>query len=935
MPAIFSMALGNRFINDLNTDHKNKTIQTLDEKSDLLIGSFDYGAFFLCLFQETAAEIQALDKIVINEVDQIFARKMGRFTQITELYVIDPDFTQSISKYSQESRQDLFTFLWRYSLGIENEQEYAKFRTLLSQWYGRSFHPRILKAHNNMSHPVTFMGKPGTIFYSNDPESRRGVFILMEQYPELAEFADAIFNKHSDGHFNYVITNEESEKLVAHNFDGNRSALVSSGSSAADKYFYSGGSLWKQTKIGANTLYIGCGFAPDSYNRFKLPGIVLLLFVMFYGLYILASGTFSSTPYRLSIRLKLVAVFIFAVYLPVTGLLFLSYSGLADRKLVLENDAWKGMQDILFQIDSDFSIKEDEILATFENFYNNQQWISKLTDDRHANDRVVREAVGIGLTGPNFFNWLEVRDINLNQIYTSNFGERNVRIRDMGRAMAQICLEKFMPQEIHKAGIRNSPSDLILKNLMENPVIGFTYVFEVPGKLVPMDFEGNNTYWYWNYYKDHNGGIAYLAANTRAQYNSAEYLSDRLTKRVTLGNTQLTMIALYPQEHLWFPDAQPPQENIKNLFRIARLEEKLVKTKISHNGERFLALCFPGINIKDSFLACLYPERTINDQITDLRHKIMIGVFLILLIAIFTGLLLSRTFLKPVAELDRGMQALQNRNTDFRVDIRSSDEFGDLGKTFNQMMEEVKEMLLAAAVQQCLIPAAPPEIPGFELSLYNRMATDVGGDYADVLKLPDDRFLIVLGDVTGHGISSSLLTAMVKALVFRFSHKPSDVGELLKNLSHMVLDLLKRRKLMTFCAIILEQATGKYLLANAGHPYPIVCPAEGKPHFIEHSSLPLGVSKKRSVYPVIEGKFNQGDVVMIYTDGIAEAENPEGIAFGFDRIESLIGHNRHKSAKEIEQEVLKAFSSHYQQENLDDDLTFIVFKRLIADDSNA
>jgi serine phosphatase RsbU (regulator of sigma subunit) len=243
------------------------------------------------------------------------------------------------------------------------------------------------------------------------------------------------------------------------------------------------------------------------------------------------------------------------------------------------------------------------------------------------------------------------------------------------------------------------------------------------------------------------------------------------------------------------------------------------------------------------------------------------------------------------------------------------------------MMLEVKEMLLAKAVQQCLIPTDPPLIEGYDLIIYNQMATDVGGDYADAFILPENRFLTVLGDVTGHGISSSILTAMVKALIFRFSKNPTDLAKILKQLSEMVFDLLKRRKLMTFCAVIMEKDTGKFILANAGHPYPIICRRNGKTEKIEHGSLPLGVSKKRSNYKTIEGVLNPGESLFIYTDGIAEATNSKNMMFGFDRLETIISQNHDRTAESIKNSLLEAFWNHYGDNALDDDLTFVIVKR--------
>jgi serine phosphatase RsbU (regulator of sigma subunit) len=207
------------------------------------------------------------------------------------------------------------------------------------------------------------------------------------------------------------------------------------------------------------------------------------------------------------------------------------------------------------------------------------------------------------------------------------------------------------------------------------------------------------------------------------------------------------------------------------------------------------------------------------------------------------------------------------------------------------------------------------------------MATDVGGDYADVFTLGNERYLVVLGDVTGHGVSSSILTAMVKALIFRFVKKERSLDEILRNLSEMIFELMRYRKLMTFCALIFDAREHTCQFANAGHPFPVWCDREGHSKPLDQEALPLGVSPKRSHYQVVEGQFDEGDLMLLYTDGIAEGTSPAGCAFGFDHLRELIIENRSLSSEQIKDLLLEQFWQHYQREELDDDLTFVIIRR--------
>ena len=302
-----------------------------------------------------------------------------------------------------------------------------------------------------------------------------------------------------------------------------------------------------------------------------------------------------------------------------------------------------------------------------------------------------------------------------------------------------------------------------------------------------MDFEGSRLYWYWNYYDAPESPVAYIGGNTTAQSNIVRYLHEILKKRYSLGHTALKLAAFMPAENLWFGIDPTHEGKLQNLFRVSMRSARVEEAAIDFQGSEYLATCLPGVKLYRFYLACLFPLAEIDASIENLRSQIYLGVAFILIIAVLTGLLLSKTFLQPIAEIDQGLQALRRRDTNFRLMIENQDELGELGQTFNQMMVEIKEMLLAGAVQQCLISTACPAIKGFESLIYNRMAADVGGDYADMFELPEQRYLIVLGDVTGHGVSSSILTAMVKAAVFRFATHDADLKTILQSLSSMIL----------------------------------------------------------------------------------------------------------------------------------------------------
>jgi sigma-B regulation protein RsbU (phosphoserine phosphatase) len=150
---------------------------------------------------------------------------------------------------------------------------------------------------------------------------------------------------------------------------------------------------------------------------------------------------------------------------------------------------------------------------------------------------------------------------------------------------------------------------------------------------------------------------------------------------------------------------------------------------------------------------------------------------------------------------------------------------------------------------------------------------------------------------------------------------------MLKSLSEMIFELLHYRKLMTFCALIFDARDNSCQFANAGHPFPVWCDHDGKLKALDKEALPLGVSPKRSNYLTVESSFQPGDLMLLYTDGIAEGAGPDGNAFGFDRVRDIVVNNREHNSEEIKDTLLSEFWQHYQREELDDDLTFVIIRR--------
>ena len=190
------------------------------------------------------------------------------------------------------------------------------------------------------------------------------------------------------------------------------------------------------------------------------------------------------------------------------------------------------------------------------------------------------------------------------------------------------------------------------------------------------------------------------------------------------------------------------------------------------------------------------------------------------------------------------------------------------------------EVNAARDVQQYLIPETIPSVRGLDIKSEYRPAREVGGDFFQVLPHESDgSVLIVVGDVAGHGLEAGMLATLLVGAIRTAAIFTTDPERLLPLLN----DRMHGRGLAT-CIAICIQRDGRISLSSAGHPPPYL---NGTPVPVE-GSLPLGVVPGMT-YPAKLFRLSENDVIMLMTDGVAEATNENGKLFGFDRIEKMLG----------------------------------------------
>ncbi len=242
------------------------------------------------------------------------------------------------------------------------------------------------------------------------------------------------------------------------------------------------------------------------------------------------------------------------------------------------------------------------------------------------------------------------------------------------------------------------------------------------------------------------------------------------------------------------------------------------------------------------------------------------------------------------------------------------------------------ELEVARKLQQMILPkeAELNQIPELEIAGFSEPAAEVGGDYYDIMQ-QSDRIKIGIGDVTGHGLESGVLAIMVQTAVRTLlANNETDPVQFLKVLNRTIYDNLQRMncdKNLTFALIDYQ---GGMLRLSGQHEQLIVIRSGGSVELIDTIDLgfPLGiVSDIADFVAYADIRLNSGDVVVLYTDGITEAENINGLQYGLDRLCEVTCRNRQRSAAEIRQAAIADLRQHIGDQTVYDDITLLVFKQ--------
>jgi sigma-B regulation protein RsbU (phosphoserine phosphatase) len=276
------------------------------------------------------------------------------------------------------------------------------------------------------------------------------------------------------------------------------------------------------------------------------------------------------------------------------------------------------------------------------------------------------------------------------------------------------------------------------------------------------------------------------------------------------------------------------------------------------------------------------------------------------------------------------------------VPVNSNDELGALAENFNQMTEGLKDRYrlqrsldLAKDVQQSLLPAKDPRFPGLDIAGKSIYCDETGGDYFDFFDsvgTDSQKYGVAIGDVSEHGIPSALLMASARAFLRQRSALAGSVANVVSDVNRQLTrDVEDSGRFITLFYLQIDRVNRSLSWVRAGHePAMLYDPSTDRFEELTGTGIALGIDESWRYKEEKRSGLATGQIILLSTDGIWEARNPQDKMFGRQAIYNIIRRNSHAGAAKIQGAILTDLDRYQQGIAPNDDITLVIIK--IGDD---
>lgn len=782
-----------------------------------------------------------------------------------------------------------------YYEGKDYIEVQKKYYDILHNYFGPGNRLEVLKERIGKLYRFTLPRKSAEGYYLLEEIENLGFFFYIEKLPKYTIIVKNIHNKIVNNvglldfsrKFYLIPKNTQiNEFLIAYNKFINENK----------PHFIYNNKIWLFTKT--NKSIIWCINYSTHHLRIYEHKLYLILWVLIIFcistalLYVITRLKLEYANYildilnKLNIQNQMTIIFSLSTLVPLFISAVIGKIGLTDkRQIILEN-----IKPQLYSNISSFENIFNKIIVDFHKtstFLRNSNIIKEL--DLPKIDKLVKE-----FKKQNKIQRIEIRDEKGNLLYTTDHRDIHGTLQATD-VFSKIAIKRYASNRLLSKEEKFSPDILIAEDYLNQDDVGVTSLLRQYKKVITFKLGTSPALWYWDVYPEISSGPCFISVTHQLEILFEHYMRNLFTNNNNLNqNIIVVTISEISTTFKTFPPL-PPNMNVSLLYYAtirARETNQLIFRELELiNKQKYWILIKPEqvMNIY-SFVSLTPVSKNILPIIQNNRQILFI-VMLAIIIAYLASTLITHLFLHPLNDLKKGIKAIKKRDINYKVPIRRNDELGNLAQLFNQVISELKELEYGKIVQDRLLPTETPNLLGWDISVCRIPATDLAGDYHDIIKLPNSPYLIIIiGDATGHGIPAALIMAMAKAsITFQILDNWKFPEQTMENLNALFYKELKPKfKFMTLCYLVINVETGECIIDNAGHPYPLIINClTCQTRFVSLPSLPLGARKVRNSKPY-RFILDVNEAIILYTDGVTECIDNNNEPFGYKKFENTI-----------------------------------------------
>lgn len=350
----------------------------------------------------------------------------------------------------------------------------------------------------------------------------------------------------------------------------------------------------------------------------------------------------------------------------------------------------------------------------------------------------------------------------------------------------------------------------------------------------------------------------------------------------------------------------------------------------------------------------LWLRKEVADAMAASRRKENLRLALVVLAVGVAGtFLLVYVVLNPFRKLAQWVRTLGHEEVEDELDIDSSTELGEIAQAFSDITTKLresqknlaeqerlrKEMQVAQEIQRTLLPTELPKVEGFAIATFYEAAKEVGGDYFDFVEVDRDTLGIAVADVSGKGVPGSLVMTMIRTALRTEARGVYSASEVLARVNDFVINDMKKGMFVTVFYAILDSKRRRINYASAGHnPMILYRGATRKTYYLNPQGFPIGIAlpEKDLFRRTIQSdtiRLAPDDILILYTDGITEAMNPQREMFGDERLLQVIREYSHLPVDAFVEQLKSELHSFTEGNAQSDDITLVAVKEQASAES--